>query len=105
MNNCGSGMDDLKARLGGVLRIPGRALLAATAVVAFAAVGVLVVSGSPRGAHPAAFDLRALGAKQYQLPAVRTPAFTATISSHGYTTGAGKGAVSVSAVGAGNGTW
>src|SRR5438046_139416 len=34
MNNCGSGMDDLKARLGGVLRIPGRALLAAAAVLA-----------------------------------------------------------------------
>src|SRR2546423_4738263 len=105
MNNCGSAMNGEKSRRRGVLRLPGRTLRAATAVVAFAAVDVLVVSGSPRSVQPAAFDLQALGAKQHQLPAVDTPAFEATISSHGYTTGAGKRAVSVSAVGAGNGAW
>ena len=62
-------------------------------------------SGSPRSVQPAPFDLQALGAKQHQLPAVDTPAFNATISSHGYSTGAGKSAVSVSAVGAGSVAW
>ena len=96
MNDCGrERRTAVTARVGGLIVV---AAVAALAAVGFGALGTT-------GQRSSAFDLQGLGAKQQQLPAVRTKAFTATIAARGYTAGTGRGAVMVSATDAGKGEW